>query len=826
MKKTIQFCLLGFIFTLTTISAFGQSCSTEISKQKSNAGYVLCTKIANERSAVKWNTGATTRCITVTKAGEYCAEVINADSCIAKACTKTEDVTIACNYTITKTPTSGGSVMVCANSDNTKSIKWNTGDTTKCITVSKLGEYCALIKGENCETKACTKVEISSSSCNVSIIKTAIATGYNLCALSTSAISYKWSTGDTSKCINVPRSGEYCVAIKGRDNCETKACVRFGDTTSSCRVEISKVVSPTGNILCAISSNGKSYRWNTGDTTKCINATKSGEYCVTVVGNNNCEAKTCIKVEIAPQPCRVEISRVPSLTGYVLCAISPNGKSFKWNTGDTSKCISVTKSAEYCVTVNGANNCETKACVKVEITPPACRVEIIKTSSNGGFNLCAISPNTKSYRWNTGDTSKCINTTKTGEYCVTVVGNNNCEVKSCVKVEIAPPSCRVEISRAPSLTGYVLCAVSPNGKSFKWNTGDTSKCISVTKSAEYCVTVNGANGCESKACVKVEVVPQACKVEVSKTAISDGYQLCAVSLAKVTSVLWSTGDSSLCIKTPRSGEYCVTITGENNCQAKTCVRFETTTNACSAAIQKTIATDGTTTMCVTNKDGQPLKNIKWSTGDTTSCIVTKRPGTFCATVITANGCRTTACATNVSKPDTSRSCKVNITRVKRDGKLYLCANTSYKEGEGKIVWNTGDTSNCIFLTKTGKYCVDFSINNCKANACITVDTLSFNSSILENSNLVKKAAESSISIGGYGPNPTGSEISIGLVSKIDQKITYTITDANGKIYSQKNYIVKEGINSLSFEMENLKNGLYFINIITADSKQTVKVFKQ
>jgi hypothetical protein len=426
-------------------------------------------------------------------------------------------------------------------------------------------------------------------------------------------------------------------------------------------------------------------------------------------------------------------------------------------------------------------------------TASSCRVFISKSiSADGSTKLTAFAFPTRtgiSYKWSNGATTDNISTTQFGDYCVTITGSN-CEAKTCVT--LAPPSCGGGYTSTTNASGTTICLTSVVGKSFAWSNGETTKCITVTQAGEYCAVVKGDN-CESKVCAKVQTATTttsstSCSVQISRTATATGFNLCASSITPGT-YKWSTGDTSKCISVTKTGSYCVTITAKvGNCTSRGC----------------------TSVTVVPPVDTVKIDTIK---------IDTIKIDTIKVDTIKKDTTKTTTTTT------VSTSCSVQISRTATSTGFNLCASSVTA---GTYLWSTGDTSKCISVTKSGRYCVTITalVGNCRSTGCRTVtvvDTLGLQN-VIGSSKLSNLSSE--VSIESAGPNPVGNDFNVSLSSPTAQKITSKIFDINGKLQSQSEYNVTEGDNNLTFDMSNLNGGIYFINIITADKKEVLKVVKQ
>ncbi len=104
----------------------------------------------------------------------------------------------------------------------------------------------------------------------------------------------------------------------------------------------------------------------------------------------------------------------------------------------------------------------------------------------------------------------------------------------------------------------------------------------------------------------------------------------------------------------------------------------------------------------------------WSTGETSACIVVNQPGNYDVTVTNVNNCVVASNQISITvypNPTDSISASQNI----------FCASDSAQicspSGFVSYLWNTGQTSNCIYATHAGNYYVTVTdANNCTASS--------------------------------------------------------------------------------------------------------------
>jgi von Willebrand factor type A domain-containing protein/type IX secretion system substrate protein len=256
-----------------------------------------------------------------------------------------------------------------------------------------------------------------------------------------------------------------------------------------------------------ISPGFKEIHWSTGATTDSIIVTKSGNY--TVAGTNGLGQRLtsdAFLIDVLPAP-RPVISASGALTfcegdSAVLTASSGFG-AYRWSTNQAGESISVKESGEYFVEVRSANGCWGRSDT-IEVSVGAAPAPMI--SPQGPLNLCegdsalmTIEPGYESYRWSNNDTTRSIRAKTSGTYFVDVLNSSGCWGRSnTVEITFHP------YPAIPTITqlGNVLSS-SVTGQSYKWYMNgtllpnETQQSITITKPADYRVTVINAAGCEA-----------------------------------------------------------------------------------------------------------------------------------------------------------------------------------------------------------------------------------------------------------------------------------------------------------------------------------------
>ncbi|HQH22697.1 MAG TPA: gliding motility-associated C-terminal domain-containing protein [Bacteroidales bacterium] len=351
-----------------------------------------------------WSTGASTRNIIVTQAGNYTVRVRNAAGC---------ESPLSAPVTVTVNPLPGvnaGSDVSIPNGTSTTLNGTVTGTgpfsyswTPASLLVNPLVEdpvtvnltstttfiFTATIAATGCSASDDVTVTVTGDALSAS----PAATPATICAGETVRLNanagggsgtytYAWSSvpaGFTSTLANPSATPAVSTTYTVR--------VSDGFNTISRQVSVNvfpqppqPVITATGPItFCAggsvtlVSSAGSSYLWSTGATTQSINVSAPGDYTVMVTNAGGCESPLSdpLTVTVNPLPPAPAISASGPTTfcnGESVTLTSSTGVSYRWSTGATVQSINVSLPGTYTVRVTNANGCESPPSVPVTVT--------------------------------------------------------------------------------------------------------------------------------------------------------------------------------------------------------------------------------------------------------------------------------------------------------------------------------------------------------------------------------------------------------------------------------------------------------------------------
>ncbi|MBL0342169.1 MAG: choice-of-anchor L domain-containing protein [Bacteroidetes bacterium] len=521
-------------------------------------------------AAYLWNTGAVTRNINVSTAGNYTVTVTSFTGCQG---VDNELVTVNNN----PAPVIAGPSGICQGTSTALSVPgayasylWNTGATTAAISVSAAGNYAVTV------TTAAGCSGTNSTSMVINPLPTPVITGTTSICQGTTTLfdagagytSYLWSNGATTQTIAPGTAGTYTVTVIDANTCTNS-------TNRSLLVNPLPIPAITGTTAFCQGDNSNlnagagfsSYLWSNGAATQVINVTSAGNYIVTVTDNNSCSASTNTFVTVNPNPVPVILGGTGICIGTSTTLNVPGAyASYLWNTGATTSNISVSTAGNYAVTVTSAFGCSGSGSTSMIInqlpTPIITGISEICQGTNTSFDAGA---GYSAYLWSNGATSQIINPGVAGNYTVTVTDANGCKNDAGIAL-------LVNALPTPAIAGNLEFCQGDNSNlnagigyaGYLWSNGATSSVINVSTAGNYVVTVTDGNGCSGSTNSIVVVNPLPNPVITGSTAICQG-TTSTLNAGNYSSYSWSDGSTSATLTVGVAGNYAVTVTDNNGC---------------------------------------------------------------------------------------------------------------------------------------------------------------------------------------------------------------------------------------------------------------------
>ncbi len=502
----------------------------------------------------QWNTTPTQTTATARGliSGNYTATVID-----AKGCTQTTTVVINQPPALTATAT-GTNVSCNGGTNGTATVtagggvapytySWNTTPVQTMPFISALAarNYQATVKDANNCTQTATvvisqpaaaltlKTTITNVSCNGGNNGTATVTATG----GTAPYTYSWDNGQTTATATGLISGNYTVTTTDANGCTQTATVNITQPTALTATNTQTDVFCFGgnNGMATVTATGGtapySYSWNTMpvQTTATIRNLISGNYTATITDAKGC---TTTQAVVIRQPTALTMA---TGTQNAICAGIANGKAYAiasggtapyaylWNTvpAQTTDTAFGLRAGMYSVTITDAKGCRATQTVAVLASPGVVAAIHIDRAPCTGAATGELSGTATggtapyAYSWNTApaQTTASIQNLAAGTYRLIVTDSNRCADTAFATLQYLP------LPTVSAGADKILCAgqsVALNGSgtaaTWKWTPAAGLSCDTCLKPVTntltdrfYTLTGTGANGCQNKDSVRVQV---------------------------------------------------------------------------------------------------------------------------------------------------------------------------------------------------------------------------------------------------------------------------------------------------------------------------------
>ncbi len=250
-------------------------------------------------------------------------------------------------------------------------------------------------------------------------------------------------------------------------------------------------INPDITIYTTAPSQSYMHLWSTGSQGLSINITQPGMYWCTAISGCNIITDTFHVKGFSDTTVK---STSSDICNMLKLASSFDADEYHWNTGDTTKSISVETGGKYWCTA-------VKDCRLMADTFIIKGIDTIKTQLHR-VRYCVgdtyiLSPDSigSKYIWSTGDKSRNIIRTEQNSYTCYIINGCAVVVEDFETIPVIPPS-----AYAQPLKDTNACNELPLGwqyeirPAYRWNTGDTTCCITVSETGVYTITITG-EGC-------------------------------------------------------------------------------------------------------------------------------------------------------------------------------------------------------------------------------------------------------------------------------------------------------------------------------------------
>lgn len=683
-----------------------------------------------------WSTGQTTPSISATPGSSYFARVRDG----LGNTVFTHTVTIPTNASATPpTITVDGSTTVCVGasvkltSSSPTDNQWSNGSSAASIMVNNAGSY--TVTSRNVYGCVATSAPITitnfptpppAAPTIVSVGTTTFCQGGSTQLVSNFNGRTIWSTGAEGQSINVVAGGSYYARSVDAFGCSSQ---------QSNNINVVVVPNPNkpvisrsgpsvfcgGGTVTLTSSYSTGNQWSNGATGQSITVSAAGIYSVKFTNQNGCRSEESdpVTVTINPIPPAPTITPKTSTTfcqGETATLESSFGAAYFWSNGESTQSIKAAAAGNYTVFIIDNNGCQSPPSAPITTTvnplpaPPTIGSAGAPTTFCPGGKVSLSSSPGFAYLWSNGATSEGITVSTSGIYTARLRDTNGClsiPSNPVVVTVLTPPPTPVISPNGPTTFcqgGTVALSANP-AVAYVWNTGATTRSISVAESGNYSLVVKDGNGCESSpSTVTVRVNPLPAKPTISTSGPTTFCQGGTVTLTSVPSAnyRWTSGANTQNIAIGASGRFAVAVIDANGCSSVLSDSVTVTVNP--LPDKPTITANGPITFCADKNVelvASPENAYRWSTGATTQRITVNTAGRFTVQAVNTFGCSSVASepinTTVNALPRAPLVSASNPVSFCRGGSATLCANAE------SPTWSTTERQPCITVRESGTY---------------------------------------------------------------------------------------------------------------------------
>ncbi len=604
-----------------------------------------------------WSNGNTTSSINTTQTGNYLITVSDTNNCEAYG---SSSVT---NHPQTS-PYIGVDDTLCMRDIKFldagavyTSYQWSTGETTQNVSIDTTGTYWVEVQDTNgCFGRDSINLTFNYGPTLNLGADTSICSGDSLTLNGGQAISYLWSTGETTQNISLGSAGIYAVTTTDLNTCTSIDIFQlsiYNLPTVDLGSPIYYCEGTTFNQPLDAGSGYSSYSWMNGGSSQVLmlNETMSTVW-VEVTDVNTCSNSDTMFVIEDPKPYINLGSNDTACSAQITTLNSGNNTggvtSYLWSTNQTSPSItfqtpinvSTPVTSSYSLTITDTNACVNSDTITLTTLPlPNPDLGPDTAYCYGSSFSTVLNPGQFSaYNWNTGNSSQTINIGAFDSvYSVTVTDANGCQNSDYIIVSeyaLPNPDLGNDIYYCEG-TNFSTTLDPGNFNEYYWDSGKSLPYHLVTGAGNYHVTVTDINGCENSDSISIFMS--------SKPVVDLGSDItmCEDSVFMMTfdastylsqnqyNFQWNTGSTNPTVLITDFGTYSVTVTESNSgCMDSSSVSLLPFNLIEVSLGNDTIICDGSSQLIEANVSGGSGYSYLWSTGATTTSINIYEPGEY------------------------------------------------------------------------------------------------------------------------------------------------------------------------------------------------------
>jgi hypothetical protein len=296
--------------------------------------------------------------------------------------------------------TISGGTLSSASAPSVSFTPSGSGPVTLTVTVSNPG--CSITSSRTVAVNALPAATVTP------LGATTFCQGGSVTLRASEGASYLWSNGATTRDITVSASGSYSVTVSD-GTCSatsTATSVTVNPLPAATVTPLGSTTFCQGGSVTLRASEGASYLWSNGATTRDITVSASGSYSVAVSDGNCSATSTATAVTVNPlPPATIAVEGSLALCPNASVTLrAPAGYSYLWSNGATTEAITVTEGGNYTVRVSSATCSATSAPVTVtnlaatRIDTQPSNITILRNKT-GQLSVTATAAGEPRYQW-------------------------------------------------------------------------------------------------------------------------------------------------------------------------------------------------------------------------------------------------------------------------------------------------------------------------------------------------------------------------------------------------------------------------------------------
>ncbi len=726
-----------------------------------------------------WDNGATTEDITGLSAGTFTCTITDNAGCIITSGPHQVNntgggITISnANITDENCGDGAGAIDISVNGGSVPlTFSWDNGANTEDIAGLSAGFYEITIT----DAVGCQEIEsyeVINTTGGLTIDQVNIVD--EICSNSNGSIditvsggatpyTFSWNTGATTEDLASIAGGTYSVTITDNNGCQvSNNSINVSNNSGSFLLQSINTTDEncgdgTGEIDVTLTGGIPpiAFNWNTGATSEDLTGLNAGIYNGTATDNNGCIVNLNAVVSNNSGNMNIANEIITNATcgnanGSIDITVGggDGNYTYAWSTGATTEDITMLTAGNYTLVVNDGSGCQTNYNASVSDLGgdlSIASVTLTNEECNNGLGEIDIlmSGGTQPYvySWSNGATTEDISGLNSGTYDVTVTDDNGCDVQGSYNVtnqadfQLDPVTIVDEIcNNAAGSIDIEIDAQQPiQFATYTWSNGATTEDITNLGAGTYTVDVlvfyGFSSSCALSETFTVNSDPSNLSLSSSVTDenCGDGAGAIDLTISGGTApydISWDSGSTDEDLTALNAGQYIVTVSDANGCQAieTANVLNQTAGLSATAVVTDENCGDGTGGIDVTVSGGTSPYSFAWIGGQTTEDLTSLNEGVFEVTITDDVGCSFTETYTVLNNTGTlaaSNEVVVDETCGQANGSINL--DITGGSSPYTYNWSNSETTEDISGLSAGTYNLTVTDNaGCIMNLSYDVD---------------------------------------------------------------------------------------------------------